>query len=310
MTLRNSAEVCHRWAQNNGGYGEAGNLRFDGPQLIFYQTTIGRFITHRGKAAVILNDTSYSSRTAKHRNNMYRAINYGEGMTCIHIGDLLRGTNLKITGREAFDYAMSQAALARAKSVRATTYKASHLEHSEMWMNRANEVAEFYGLKVRASEESIKKLQAAKEKAQVEHREAMKKAQAIREKRDKDKREILMKDLESWTNGGSVNSYQFRNLPVRLRVERTESWENCGEMEKIQKSEIVTSIGARIPYAAGKKTFLFYMKVREKGWRRNGDHFKIGEYQLDAANPDGIIAGCHRISHDEIMRFATQEGWI
>jgi len=73
---------------------------------------------------------------------------------------------------------------------------------------------------------------------------------------------------------------------------------------------IQTSQGASIPYADGERCFRFAIARRKKGWRRNGEQYKVGSYSLYAVNEEGIICGCHRIQWPEILRFAQQEGWI
>jgi hypothetical protein len=73
---------------------------------------------------------------------------------------------------------------------------------------------------------------------------------------------------------------------------------------------IETSRHASIPYGEGEKCFRFVIARRNKGWERNGERFRVGDFQLDAVTENGITAGCHFIGWDEIIRFAKQEGWI
>ena len=114
-------------------------------------------------------------------------------------------------------------------------------------------------------------------------------------------------DIEAWKRGEDMKSYLY-DVPVMLRVVAGSN-DHSGASAVINKFAIETSHGVRIPYEDGKRCFQFYIKIREKGWHRNGESFKVGNYQLDACNENGIVAGCHRISHEEVMRFATQEGW-
>jgi hypothetical protein len=73
--------------------------------------------------------------------------------------------------------------------------------------------------------------------------------------------------------------------------------------------ELVTSRGARVPMAAAERVYKFAQARRAAGWHRNGETCEVGHYSLDAVNAQGIVAGCHRISWEEIERFANQEGW-
>ena len=71
----------------------------------------------------------------------------------------------------------------------------------------------------------------------------------------------------------------------------------------------MTSHGARVPIEAAERTYKFAVAKRAAGWHRNGEQHEIGMYNLDAVNEQGIVAGCHRISWDEIERFAATQGW-
>jgi len=44
------------------------------------------------------------------------------------------------------------------------------------------------------------------------------------------------------------------------------------------------------------------------GWKRNGETFRVGNFQLDEVNAEGIIAGCHNIKWDAIEDLAKREG--
>jgi hypothetical protein len=71
-----------------------------------------------------------------------------------------------------------------------------------------------------------------------------------------------------------------------------------------------TSKGATVPLAEAEKAFRFAVAMRNRGWHRNGEQFKIGDYHLDAVNEQGVVAGCHRVAWDEIERFAKSQNWI
>jgi hypothetical protein len=121
--------------------------------------------------------------------------------------------------------------------------------------------------------------------------------------------EKAKEDLEKWTQGEEVESSLW-NLPVRLRVTPRYINVKMTSPAEVGPMEIETSHGAVIPYEDGKRCFRFAMKMNDKGWRRNGEQFKVGHYHLDAINEFGIIAGCHRIEWAEILRFAKAEGWL
>ena len=107
--------------------------------------------------------------------------------------------------------------------------------------------------------------------------------------------ELAQARITSWLAGqGSIYSLP-RDLPTMLRA-----WD--GQME--------TSKGATVPLADAERTFRFVSLVRAKGWHRNGETHAIGHYELDAVNPQGVVAGCHRVSWAEVERFAQSQGWL
>lgn len=103
--------------------------------------------------------------------------------------------------------------------------------------------------------------------------------------------------IEKWI-AGEISNYQLpRECPVVLRV-------------KSDTQSMETSKGVRIPLNEAQLAFRFVSKHRETGWHKNGTSFAIGEFQLDAVNESGIVAGCHRIAWNEIERFAKSQNWI
>jgi len=71
-----------------------------------------------------------------------------------------------------------------------------------------------------------------------------------------------------------------------------------------------TTKRATVPLTEARRAFEFAAKMRATGWHRNGSTFRVGHFQLDSVDDKEVVAGCHRISWNEIERFAKQEGWI
>ncbi len=84
---------------------------------------------------------------------------------------------------------------------------------------------------------------------------------------------------------------------------------DCATMLRAEGDEMVTSRGARVPLADAARTYKFAMICRDKGWHRNGQTHSIGAYQLEAINEHGVVAGCHRVTWNEIEGFAASQGW-
>lgn len=102
--------------------------------------------------------------------------------------------------------------------------------------------------------------------------------------------------IENWKAGKDVYLTSF-GLPTLLRRE--------GE-------EIVTSLGARIPIEHARRAFAIVLKIRQRGveFISNGRTIHVGIYQIESVSKDGdIVAGCHRISWEEIEDLAKRENF-
>lgn len=111
--------------------------------------------------------------------------------------------------------------------------------------------------------------------------------------------------IADWMAGKPANPKA--DWPTLLRAEYTKEVRGIGD--EITVGEMVTTKGARVPLTDAKRAYLFAMRLRARGWHRNGEQFKVGMYDLDAINEVGVIAGCHRVTWSEIERFAALMGW-
>lgn len=292
--LRNHSEVAHIFAQRSQDEGEASNMSFRNGALYSYGTAIMRFCEHNGKMFLLVNDTDYSVSTSKHKGYARNATSHISPK--FHLGNLRRGDDLRHinVGDMLHAYAMDRAAHFIQKSAKARTNKPFYLGQAQSWMGEAQRASDFFGLGKPVNRDELDRLIAVKEQAAKEHAEYIRVMEKKREEAERRDLELVRKDLEKWVRGEDVRR-SLNRLPVRLRSD--------------MGVEIVTSHGARIPYEEGRRAFRFVMKMRERGWKANGETFQIGEYQLNAVNGDGIVAGCHRISWDAILELANKEGW-
>ena len=100
--------------------------------------------------------------------------------------------------------------------------------------------------------------------------------------------------IEAWRKGeGSIRFAS--NVPTMLRA--------VGDT-------VQTNRAASFPLADAERAFRFVIAMRARGWHRNGQQCTIGNYQLDAVNEFGVVAGCHHIAWAEIERFARSQNWI
>lgn len=75
--------------------------------------------------------------------------------------------------------------------------------------------------------------------------------------------------------------------------------------------ELVTSQGARVPWAEALRVFRFAKLCRERrqAWSKNGVRAPVGHFEVDYIEADGSFrAGCHRIGWAEQERLAQAEG--
>ncbi len=300
-TFYKSSELPHLWAHGLVDSARCPSAEsIQGDAYRSYGTDIGRRYSHGGKSCFIVNETSYSVTTSGHQSAMRGAIPHDA--IVFHVGHVRMGDSLqfgthKQTGARLFDYAMEQAKECAVRAEKAKGRKQELLDRKGSWMIKAHEVSEFFGLRRKVDEKTIQRFKEAqlRENARLAKQAKEREAQRVIEQRE---------EIAAWMRGESVHlSY---SLPCYLRTERPVD----ADPARSCVLEIVTSKGARISYDAGKRTFEFAMKMRAKGWHKNGDKFSIDSYQLDAVNEQGIICGCHRISFEEIERFAKSEGWI
>lgn len=269
----------------------AASESFDGDRYYSYATVIAERVTLRGKVAYVLNRTQYSVTTSGHQNGVRQAIPDGE--TVFEVSGIGRGArtlfnNAKQCGNLVFDYSVNAAAEHEGKSKRARTEysKDFHAGMSRRMLKQAAAASEFFRLRRKVDAATVSRLE---KRAEAERKRL---AKHDREEQARVEREHA-EAIADWLKGESV-SFPFSVTRVYLRA---------------IDSNMETSRGARIPLVDAERAYRFATKARAKGWHRNGDRFPVGGYELDAVNDSGVVAGCHRVSWDEIDRFAATQGW-
>lgn len=298
--MKNS-ELAHLWAHQTrpNQRADASNLSFDGFVLKSYSTAIGELVQTKDGILAVLNATIYSVSTSRHQHYARQAVShlpsvevYGvrQGESEVVPKDA-KGRADKRWIREQIKTSLSKAAERMEKAGRARNPDTSrYLESQADYLVRnAETLAQRF--KVRMPKVELGDL--------VARAEAIQKQEAARRKRLEAK---LLKEnakkIEAWRNGepGACLPYNIGKVFLRRR--------NPG----LPESMVETSKGAVIPWDDAVRLFRFALARRKKGWRRNGETFAVGPYQLDAVNKSGIVAGCHRIGFDEMERLAKKEG--
>lgn len=300
-TVFTSHEIAHVWAHKSAPHGRCpANMHFDSAGAFYsYNTVVARHIEHKGKPAILLNETHYSPSTSNHQSGVRSAIR-GLDIPVFRVDGQSFGEPLRYSGAQLFTHYVERAAMSEAQAlkprIRQTT-KDSHHAQAASYLEQAKAVSDFFGLRRKVDAKAVARL--ADAKAREEKRLAAERAQReaayrIREAEEIEKTRIA---YEAWKQGeGADRIFGFRDLPVAFRVE--------GE-------ELVSTLGARVPLRAAQIAYRFALAKRAKGeWRENGNVASAGEqcpvgmYRLNVINEQGIVAGCHVIKWAEIERLA------
>lgn len=296
----NQRELAHQWAHQNITSGEASALSVDGPRLRSYATTIGQHGSFSGKPFVVLNTRSFSSTTSKHQSYMRVAacspfeVNVSEprgtyDLCPTHEDSIPEWARAVVD--DHLDHASDKGAEMLRPRIRQTTRDRLEEEGNALLV-KARDIAEFFetGQSVEIDEDRVRQLAEARAKRQREEAERM-----LR---------MCADAIEEWKRGERVNiPPQVKRVFLRLRKILTDGV-YCPLVLMVE-----TSLGVHVPVEDAHRTYRFAQAYRKRGWKRNGEQHKIGDFQLDAVNDHGIVAGCHRIDWEEIERFALSMGW-
>lgn len=124
--------------------------------------------------------------------------------------------------------------------------------------------------------------------------------EAAREKREKEWADSKLKfeeKLPRWLAGENVNlgwNYGF-------------SAASDTDYLRVEKNEVATSRGARVPLEHVRKALPFVLAYVNHGreFKPNGHTIRLGFYTVSGIDADGTLtAGCHKFSKAEILRFA------
>lgn len=279
-TVFTSDEIPHLWANKSVPHGRSASaLSFDGPQIMSYSTCMGLHVEHKGKPAIIINTRSYSVTTSKHQSWIRRAIP-SDVPAFWYDGE----PPTYETGKTLYEYSVKQAAEALAKAEKARRKADSFKADAAQWLERAKFINEFFTLRRKVDEKAIERLKDAS--ASAARREKQQ-----REAREAKERIAQTNAFEAWKEGRTIEGEYFnaRNFPVAFRIEG---------------DELVSTLGVRVPVREARVAHVFACKHRATGWHRNGETMTVGHYQLDSVTPNGVVAGCHRISWQEMERIA------
>jgi len=304
-----SKELPHLWVRQQLPKGECYcpcHERAIDNRYMSYGTCIAERVNVDGNWVFILDAHSYSVTTTQDQNGVHHALSDADRMFHYEAGrrgqytvlmpdrhdgttPLTRGEKREM-GKALMDYYGKEAAKFLDMSTRARRFKGHHLSDVEKHMSKMEEISNIFGVKAITLKgvENIKEDLAKAKKVEAE-RQKVRLAQRMAQEKE---------DLDNWLKGLQVNRYHFSSPHAMLRV-------SPGNPDEVQ-----TTKGASVPLEDVKRAIRWVRVIRAKGedWRRNGEQFKVGHYDLDSVTKDGVVAGCHRFQWEEVDRFAALIG--
>lgn len=307
-------EIAHLWAhktQQSARNGGRNNFYFDGDVIYSYgyHFSIAAHVEYKGKPAIIFTTRGYSSTTAKHKQDVWRAI--PGNIPVFHLRDVPRyQTGAEYNPREGAQYHASKVQAAR-ESLAAATRKPSVVKQYRELTGVLEEANRYQGFFETGPEYEYPANRRDLEALTMERTATLEAARDVRRatewvnKSARSERarlqalkfaEEMPELLEQWRNGGNPSDLygKLYSLPVMLRLEG---------------ANVATSHGARVPVNHARLLLAQVRRVIASGtpWQTNGHTIHIGPYAVDRIDTDGTVhAGCHHISWDEISRFAHQ----
>ena len=298
---------------------------------------------HKGKVAYLLDSAHFSSTTSQHKAHIRHALSSNDKTFSINSGQY--GQSLRYSPAELRDWYLSDSKPADNAKSRYAHIRANEALRQAGAIDKAIEVCEFFGLATTRLVNLRCKLSGEADKALDVQQTYHAKLQLRREAREAKERErnialaiALAEEIKSdQSKIANVSSYRFGYSDLNLLDSRPdlqeivrEAFAKQDELKIVawRKGEYVnfdwhtpvmlravsdnmeTSKGAIVPLSDAEKAYRFAMIKRSQGWERNGEQFKVGYYDLDRVNEQGVIAGCHRVNWNEIERFANEMNWL
>lgn len=301
--------IDHAWVHRQapwGNTGTRGNESFDGDRFFSYSTCIAERLTVNKKDIYFISRYRYSSSTGSHINGVRHAI----PATCeiLTVIGVRRGTrnilpdkpDRKRWAQEEIGALLKEAGEQSASAARSPSSGGYKLNYARELVDQAKRFAEIFKVKIKVDTDL------AKLGEQVE--ELRKKAQAFEREQQKKLLAANKEALDKWLSGDPRAQYPTALLRrgefnTRLRV-------TARAVDGVNTVKVVeTSLGITIDYREAQAALKWLLSHRVKGWRTNGEQFKIAGYNVSSVSETGVIAGCHRVRWDEIERIAKQEGW-
>lgn len=281
LSLKNTAEVCHYFANQVQNEGYAGNVRFSGNDFYSYRTIVAKRIN----GFIVISDYSYSMTTSSHLSDLRQACSH---KNIIHIPKVegsaaTNKANIEYDIKELFKKA-STARTKKDKYIAQALYKAEqfnkycNISENQEYLINLSVFDNIDFVAIKANEKQRQALELAKRKA-----------------RDSENALENSVKITQWLNCERDSLGYGVSSDTLLRVK--------GDM-------IQTSRGAEIPVNSA---FALWTLVHTviAGGRDIQLNRKIGVYTLtDIDTLGNITVGCHYIQFKELQRIAKILGYI
>jgi hypothetical protein len=279
-----TGEVPHLWAHK--AQSEARNhqnsLYFRGDTIYSYGShfAIARHARNaKDEPAILLTTRAHSATTARHCSQVRQAI--PPNIPVFRVAMVVNTPAAADVTRIVREAARN---LGRAKQARSQWVKDSCQGAAESLLTDAQAMSDFWQLGVTVSKPSELEDMAAK-MAAVDKEQAKK----TRE-RNKERIQRAQEELQRWQAGAQLSLF----LP--------------GTYARIEKQELVTNKGARIPLEHAVKAWPLIKFIIESGksWTPNGHTIHLGHYAVNVIDADGSLrAGCHTFEKSEVLRIGA-----
>ena len=301
----NASECIHIWANRIQGYGRASTVSFRsslvmtllsseddaaiGDVVYSYNTPIAAFRESAKGLVVFLNDYSYSHTTSKHQSVIRSAVTQPI-FTYDNIPKWVeREVNYVQSSPQTVEpsaiwqqYHDIYVALLETACLRKFSRTSDDRKNlAFQYARQANRIKEYFELSTcpMLSFEVSQELQTALDAANA------KKAEKERLEFERSKQERL-----DWLAGVSNHYPNAHKTPIVLRVHPSDA-------ERVE-----TSRGAFVPVKVCERLYRAFKA------RQMPDDLRVGNYTLNEVSEQGLTIGCHKISADELERFAAVIG--
>lgn len=309
LTLRNSDEVFHYWANQVQSEGRAGNVHFVGPRVYSYgrHFCIARILPN-GEA--LFTTRGYSVSTTRHISKARSAARHRTTLFCYdpdasardnmaHARSEIR-TTLDNAERPRLRQTTRDAHKARALHIaeQANAYLAA-LPEEERGAEAPIDTSALEGLRdaLIAAEEASRRIYAEQQAARLVD---------------------LQTSLAKWRAGEVIQRTELSALPVALRLHKSAGTHNTGgllpDAGSVGRDVIQTSYGAEIPVSFAPRLWALVQRVRAGGVLCDVSSLPsraLGVYHLNVIRADGsIVVGCHDIPYSELELMARELGYL